>query len=409
MSAACNLHLLKAPEEGRIYVLDVLRGFAILGILIANITSFATPAFATQFGPSVPNRNHAEWLFDAFTLAFVNGKFRSILAVLFGIGLWMQYERRSAAGTWPRSYLKRTGLLLLLGLLHGYLIWYGDILALYALVAAMTMIFVKAKDQTLWWLIVVLAANAFLTSIVLLPVMLKWFGGNEAREWDLGQAWSIFTAAGETAVFQAGTWFQQLGCRAIYYTIVLVENLVLGPLILPLFIFGVLLARREVLQNPSGHPLYRKWCLILGFGVGLPLSLLGFIPMSPRAAESVQVAFETFVGPLLSLGYTMALAVLVEKARFELLTGLLAKVGRVALSAYLLQSLACTFVFYSWGLGYFGKLQPMGWIAVIVAVWALNVVSAVAWLRFFKLGPVEWAWRSASEGRLLSLLRSPME
>lgn len=389
--------------EDRIYVLDVLRGVANLGILIANITSFATPGFSTQFSSNVPERTHAEWLFDAFSLVFVNGKFRSILAILFGVGLWMQYERRSGEGTWPWSYLKRTALLLALGLLHGYLIWYGDILALYALIAAMTMIFVKSKDQTLWWMIVVLAANAFVTAVVLLFLMLRFYGTSGAQEWDLGQAWSIFTSAGETAVYQSGSWVQQLGVRAIFYSITLVLNLVIGPLILPLFLFGLLLARHGVLQAPSEHSAYRKWCLLLGFGVGLPLSLFGFIPMSARAAESVQMAFETFVGPLLALGYLMLVAVVVEKGWLRGITSVLAKVGRVALSAYLLQSLLCTFVFYSWGLGLFGKLSPAGLVFVIAGAWIADILFAFVWLRFFRMGPVEWLWRSVSEGKRLGL------
>ncbi len=392
---------MSSSAESRVYALDVLRGFAILGILLANIVSFAAPTMTSQFEPVIPSRSVAENLFDSVSMAFVNGKFRSILAILFGVGLWMQYERRKLTGEWPKGYLKRLGWLLLIGLLHGYLIWYGDILSVYAVVAALTIIFVKSEDKTLWWLIGVLAANALLTAAVLIPVLIMFSGSGGAKEFELGAVWPMFSMAGETAAFQTGSWLQQLGYRAVYYSFMLLNGLVFGLVLLPLFLFGILLARHKVLAAPSQHPGYLKWSLIIGFGLGLPLSLTAFIPMAPKVIETVQIGFEVFVGPVLALGYLMALALVVEKGFAAKFTKVLATVGRVALSAYLLQSLACTFVFYSWGLGLFGKLHPGGWLAVVGAVWALDILFAYLWLARFKMGPVEWLWRSLSEGKRL--------
>jgi uncharacterized protein len=399
-------------EQGagkRIAVLDVLRGVAILGILLANITAFATPLMTSQFALSLPDRSSAERVFDSVVMAFVNGKFRSLLAILFGVGLWMQYERRKAAGTWPKSYLKRLGWLLLIGLLHGYLIWYGDILSTYAVVAAVTMVFLKSEDKTLWWLIGVLALNAVLTAAVLVPLMLMFFNSGEAREWDVGSVWPMFSQAGETAAYQSGSWLTQLGYRAVYYTISLTNAMVFGLVLLPLFLFGVILARHRVLEAPSKHPKYGKWCLIIGFGLGLPLSLISFVPMAPKVVETLQIAVELVVGPLLALGYLMAIAIWVEKGRSQGIAKALGQVGRVALSAYILQSLVCTFIFYSWGLGLFGKLQPLGWLSVVAIAWVIDLVFAHLWLRSFSIGPIEWLWRSLTEGRRLPLRRAGSE
>ncbi len=387
----------------RVLVLDVLRGFAILGILLANITAFATPLMTSQFALSLPVRSSAEALFDSFTLAFVNGKFRSLLAILFGVGLWMQFEKRKEAGTWPKSYLKRMAWLLLIGLVHGFFIWYGDILSTYAVVAALTMVFVRAKDQTIWWLIGALLVNALLTAAVLVPVLIYTFGHADPNEWDFGAVWPMFGTAGETAVYQSGTWLQQLGYRSVYFLISLSNALVFGLILLPLFLFGMLLARHNMLAEPSKHPRMVRGCFLVGFGLGLPLNLLAFIPMEAKMMETVQIGFEILLGPLLALGYLMAIAVLVEKARLWPISEVLSKVGRVALSAYLLQSVACTFVFYSWGLGLFGKLTPDGWLLTVLSVWLLDIAFAFLWLKWFTIGPVEWLWRSLSEGKRVPL------
>jgi uncharacterized protein len=392
-------------EDKRIEVLDVLRGVAILGILLANITAFAEPSFSAQLAPVLPQRSAAEALFDASTMAFVNGKFRSILAILFGVGLWLQFERKSGEGTWPLAYVKRLAILFAIGLLHGYLIWPGDILATYAAVALACMIFIKTEERTLRWLIGLLALNCVLTVAVLLPILFHWFASKGAVEWDFGAVWPVFSTAGETQIFQAGTWWQQLGFRAIYNSLNLLNILMFGPFLMPLFLFGMLLGKHQVLQDPRQHPRLTRWCLISGFGIGLPLSLVAFIPMSSRSAETLQIAFEFVLGPLLGLGILFATALGVASGRGRLITRPLARLGRVALSAYLLQSLLATAIFYSWGFGLFGKLGPAGWLGVVAAIWAIDLLFAQIWLRVFRLGPAEWLWRSLSEGKRLPIIR----
>ncbi|MEZ0326805.1 MAG: DUF418 domain-containing protein [Fimbriimonas sp.] len=398
--------MLPHSEENRIFMLDVLRGFAILGILLANITSFATPVITSQFALSLPDRSSAEALFDILTLIFVNGKFRSILAILFGVGLWMQYEKRSAAGTWPKSYLKRMAWLLLIGLIHGYLIWWGDILSTYAVVAVLALVVVKSSDKTLWWLIAALEANALLTAAVLVPGLIYVSRNADPGEWTVGAVWPMFSTAGETIVYQSGTWIEQLTHRAVYFSLNLTYGLVFGLVLMPLFLFGILLARKGVLSAPSEHPEYVKGCFLAAFGLGLPLSMLSLLPLSVKDMEILQLGFEIFIGPLLALGYLMAIALLVERGRAGWIAQVLAKVGRVALSAYLLQSVACTFVFYTWGLGLFGKLQPIGWLLVVLVVWSLDVAFALLWLRWFRMGPTEWLWRSLAASKRLPMRRS---
>jgi uncharacterized protein len=403
-------------QAGRIRALDVLRGVAILGILLANITAFSSPLITSTFATVVPERDQVTALFDSFQMAFVNGKFRSMLAVLFGVGVWLQYRRRrdlDAAAElrgdvggrlWPGGYLKRMGYLALLGLIHGYLLWYGDILFFYAVLATISVLFVKASDKALWWWVFGLSVNALLTVAVLVPLMMFFAATPGAGEFNLGDAWAVMSPAYETEAFQQGTYLQQLKFRLLWTTVMNAQSvLFLSFFIMPLFLLGILFGRSGVLARPSQHPKVRNLCLRIGFGVGLPLGALAFIPMSTKQAESMQALYEMFAGPVLAVGYLMLGAVLIERGALNFLWRPVERVGRVALSAYLMQTVLCTFIFYSWGLAYFGSTGPLGQLGAVAIVWAANIAFAYGWLAFFRMGPVEWAWRSLSESKVLPI------
>lgn len=418
--------------QNRIAVLDTLRGVAILGILLANIAYFAGPALsqlASREGPS------GGWVSTA-TLAFVNGKFRTMLAILFGVGIWMQYEkRRHAYPLWPGGYLKRAFWLSVIGLLHGCFIWSGDILFMYSNVAVLIALIAAWPEKKLRTLLG-LAVAASLVIAVGLAALIRLMGEFEVSEpppsavpaanpsvvaprgqseagnpTEFRSAFAQAMAALkdpeiETRIFAQGTYAEQTLARSIAFVASVTQMLFLLPELGGLFLLGLLLARHGVLIAPSRHPRARNWLLFIGWGIGFPLNLLGLTAGAHGPTLEQLMLWEGFIGPLLGIGYLIAIAICVEHGLFSGLWHALAKVGRVALSTYLMQSLLCTAFFYSWGLGYFGKLSAEQSLVVVLVVWAINIVAAHLWLRAFALGPVEWLWRCLTEGRRFPILRS---
>jgi uncharacterized protein len=394
--------MIKPTLKNRIHALDVIRGAAILGILLANIPSFAGPALSAELSGTREELGLVDSWIEALTLAFVTGKFRSSLAILFGVGLFLQFRKRSTfEGNWPRGYLKRMGFLALIGLFHGLFVWYGDILFMYAVVGLVAAFVVRLDPVALRAIVGVKAVLAALIALGLAAVGV--FMALGAPEGVQGGLMFWFTdPAYETQVFAHGTYLQQLGLRSIYFGLMIGLGLfTIFPFLLGLFMLGILFGRSGVLAAPSQHPKTRNAALALGLGLGLPLNLLALllIPIEGVGARDVYAAWEIFFGPLLAVGYVMLGAVLVEKGALRLLTGVLAKVGRVALSVYLMQSLLATTIFYSWGFGLFGELDRLQSLYVVVAIWIVNVAFAYAWLSRYSIGPVEWVWRSMTEGR----------
>ena len=394
------------PTEPRIQALDVIRGIALLGILLADLVAFSTPFASAQLASVLPPRAPSQVLFDSLSMAFVNGKFRTMLAVLLGVGVWLQYERRTSIPKgWPWPFVKRTGILLIIGLAHGYLIWYGDMLSLFAVLATMAALLMNMKETPMRWIFGLLIGNAVVTTLVLVPLLLWFVHSGEAKEWDFGMYLPFFSPQYEMLAYQSGTWLQQEQLRATYYSISLLAGGLFGPILLPLVLWGVQLGKVGVLSAPSQHPRLRNWVLAIAFGVGLPLSLIAFMPWESRDAATIRIAFEFLLGPLLGIGYLMLAAMWAESRVLRWLQTGFAVVGRMPLSIYLLQSAACTVTFYSWGLDLFGKLSPTQLIGVFGWISLLQVAFASLWFRYFRLGPAEWLWRSLAEGRPLRLVQ----
>lgn len=402
------------PSFHRERVYDVLRGVAILGILLANMEAFRGPMLGMQMGLVDKDSTGVARIIDLLTTVFVNGKFRAMLGMLFGVGLWLQYSRRSHdPALWPGGYLKRTLFLGVLGLMHSLFIWYGDILFTYSAVAFVACFLASQSDRVLKMIIgigavlLVLCGGAF-------AALMGWLG-SLTDPGETGKAGSdgflqIFDPKFELAVYQSGTWFEQVAHRVQTFFIGSLPSAVFFvPLMLPLFLLGVLLARHRVLLQPSAFPKVRNACLLFGFGLGLPLNAIAFTMWESGDLIPFRMLNEFGFGGFLAVGYLMLGAVAVEKGWLRPVQNLFEKVGRVALTNYLLQSVLCTAIFYSWGGGQFGRMSTENSLLVVLGVWVVCIVFSILWLKRFTIGPVEWAWRSATEGRKLPWTREGME
>ena len=385
----------------RIAALDVARGIAILGILIANLTAFSTPQFgAPPKGFSDPSKD----LIEPIIAAIAAGKFRSALAVLFGYGLALQFfsaERKWAKEAvpdaqmdqsfWPNPYFRRMLFLFALGLIHGIFIWFGDILATYAVVGTVAALMIRIEERKWMWLIYGSLALGLCCggAMFAVPSGLGGGPGSSAEFWPLG--WN-----NELATFGGRNYLHQAGARAILYPFFLMGIvLFMMPSLLSLFGIGILFARRKFFEAPSQHPKLVKSLLWIGLGIGIPLNAAAlFVPAKIHEA-SQSMFWELVAGPILAIGWLTAVAVWVEKGKGRWITGVFAQVGKFALSNYILQSILCTTFFYGWGFGQFGKLPLSQQVWVIPAVWTINIIFSYLWGRNHDLGPVEWIWRSA--------------
>lgn len=384
--------------KNRIHTLDALRGFAVLGILLANIMAFGEPILADMLRIDRWILTPAEQWLEAWHHLLVSGKFRGALCIMFGVGLWLQFRKREAAGAWPNSFLKRMGLLALLGAMHGLFLWFGDVLFVYGVAGFIAALMMRIDETKMIkvaaWLIVIGSVMGFLTML----------GGSvppdQARQ--LSQQVPAVTIAGETQLYAQGSYLWQLAMRAALWFLNLFNLPILLPTLIGLFLVGVTLARKGVLSDPGAHPKIMKVGSLVGiFGVlgsSIPLIMQATGTGDPSLfGMVVDMSFAQFA----AIGYVLWASWLFHKLSPGGWLRGLENVGRIALTTYLSQTVICTFLFYSYGLGWFGSLDRFQLLQVVAGVWAWNLIFAAAWLKFFDIGPVEWVWRSAVEGRKL--------
>lgn len=401
-------------ERQRSRSLDVLRGFALLGILVPNIWAFSGP-MAAMTDPSVIGDTPANRLAHDITSTVFLGKFMFNFALLFGAGVVMygrkydhadeqgQYHTKLRTG-WKLWYT-RCAVLLGIGLVHAYLLWYGDILTFYAL-AGLTLV---------WWVRRIRPVPQFILGLALyvvgalLMIAFSFFG-----------VWAYHAGHIELHELSApiqpeidaytGSWLDALKMRA---PIALTFQLMFGILFLPaawgIMTMGMALTRSGFLTGDRSTRTYALWTLAL-LPLGLALTLVGYSTVHATADELPGFIWQSlaqFVGVPLAFGYT-ALVIAMSKTRaLALPSAALANVGRMALTNYLLQTILCTTFFYGYGFGYFGSLEfPELWL-VIASVWAINIILSVLWLRAFDFGPAEWLWRSLTYGRLVPIRSRP--
>lgn len=398
-----------APSE-REPILDVLRGFAILGILLVNVEVMRGPEWLIRLGGDSLEPPAA--LIDRVAQFAVGwlaaGKFVSSLAILFGIGAALIASRALQAGRSPRPLLARRYIwLMAFGLAH-MLIYPGDILFLYGVTGMALLFFVRLRVRTLlFWAAAILAAyNVFGVSYLLsLSEVHAASGGLEPAAGGLDELAHTHYTEALTAYGTGAP--GDIAAVHVTHALLLQGMQFLGlPWILALFLFGYAAGRAGVVNDLRAHRGLLRGGAGFGLGVGLPLNIGQGLagPLAnwgpPPPSEPLWVTQWAMIGdligePILALGYLCALA-LVCLRRGAISP--LAAVGRMALSAYLSQSALALCVFG--GLRYYDQLSAATALLVVFGIWALLLVVCPLWLRAFRLGPVEWLWRSLTYGRM---------
>ena len=398
-------------EAGRIDAIDVLRGVAVLGILVMNVQAFAMPESA-YFNPTaygdLEGANLLVWVAGRM---LADQKFMTIFSMLFGASIVLMTERAEARGDARRLHYRRMGWLLVIGLLHAHLLWSGDILFLYAVCGMLVYPLRRQPPGRLLALGVAMLAIASGHSVWTGLTLPYW--PEEARSSFIREVWQPTPEmiARELAAYR-GTWLDRQAVRSesalefeTYFLITWGLWRAGGLMLIGMALFrsGVFSAERS--------PRFHAALIGVALALGLPLVAFGIVTDFARGWP----LWSFFVGAQLnywpsiavSLGYVGAVMLACRAPALRGLTRPVAAVGRTALTNYLLQTLLCTTLFYGHGLGWFGSVDRVGQAGVVVAVWAIQLVASPLWLRRFRFGPAEWAWRSLTYGTRVPLRRAP--
>ncbi len=387
--------------------IDFVRGAALLGILVMNIMMFAMPGAASYNPLALGDRGRVDFAIWLFSHLFFDQKFMTIFSMLFGAGIVLMAARVEQRGGRPAvTHYRRMLALWVFGLIHAYLIWDGDILALYAVCGAIVYPFRRLRPAALiaTGLVFLLIGSAIFLAIgILIPQ------GSPDVARDVISFWSPSDQdiRDELAAY-GGTWLSAFHWRAIasfeFHVIDILVwglwrasgNMLLGMAMLKL---GVLTAERAT-------SFYRRTA-IAGFAIGVPVVAFGAHQMHIHAWEGyfsffIAGLFNYWASIVIACGWIGVLILARNAPALARLKPRVIAVGRSAFSCYILTSLLCTWIFYGYGLGLFGRVGRPGQLAITVAVWTVLLIIAPAWLNRFRQGPLEWLWRACTYGRPLS-------
>ena len=394
---------LPLPAAERIEALDVLRGVALFGIFIMNMPGFTHSLFTP---PSPPTSGLDAWVVTLRELLFA-GKFNLLFGLLFGIGFNLQLGRLEAArpgGGATLLYARRLAVLLAIGLVHAGLLWTGDVLVVYAMLGFVLLAMRRLPDRALLVLIALCLVYPA-ASEALRPSLLSFetetvaafeyqdFEASNDAAYGNG---SLIDAARETARIFAWAYTSPLGLfsYAAFYV-----QMATGILL------GALVGRRHWVERLPAlrRPMHRAQIGALGLA-SLSGTLWFAFGGSGGEAETGTLASSlarTVGRASLMAFYALSVLRLLENAGAARLLRPFSFAGRMPLSNYLLQTLMASFIFYGWGLGYWGRTTP--WVETVLAVGLFLVVQlplSAWWLPRFRYGPVEYVWRRLTYGRL---------
>lgn len=394
-----------APGD-RIFNLDMLRGWAVLGILAVNAIAFAWPSILMMAeAPPPANATQADvigvWVIDVF----FTDKMRTLFTLLFGVSIFLVGGERSDL---DRGALLRRRLwwLLLIGALHGALLWYGDILLLYALSGFIFLMFRSWSASRLLWV-----GGLITVFWAILATAFYWGMGNMPPEFASKMAEGMPTATPEAIqavvdTYRSG-WPAGLLANLTTWATFAIFMLFMTLVTVPLMMLGLGLYKSGYLTGQA--PMWTYLAVLLIGGANLAVSAWwGWQKaMAPDGVDPTGgwAAASTGAAPLVTLFYVTAL-ILLTKFGLSFITRVLVPVGRMAFTNYLSQTLIMMTLYYApWGPMWFGTHSTSQMWMVVGAVWLAQLVWSPLWLSAFRMGPLEWAWRCLTYGRMVRISR----
>lgn len=370
----------------------MMRGFAILGIFFVNMLSFHSPVLYlnpfTWWESSLD-----QWTYMAIDV-LAQGSFYPLFSLLFGYGLVLLYERTTGRGDsfYPMA-LRRLMFLLLVGIIHTVFIWHGDILINYALLGFLMLLLMRLSGTglvitgVLIWLIPnIILSLLFIVMALLVP-------GEELSIYNLA------LANQSAEIYQQGSYLEILNQRLDdWYTVNNPANFLFMLFsVFPFFLIGGGMAKLKWLERVK--ELKKEiviWFTLLLIG-GLLIKLTPYILERNLALEYIQ---DSFGGPILAISFVFGIALWAEKSPRNKILKMLAPVGKLSMSNYLLQSIVSTLIFYSYGMGFYGKVSVFTGTLFVIFFFGAQVLLSSYWLKTHRYGPIEWVWRSVTYKRI---------
>lgn len=424
-----------ALGSDRIVSVDVLRGVAVLGILAMNVYAFAMP-FAAYQNPLLygGDRGVDLWAWF-FTHLFFDQKFLPVFSMLFGAGLVLMWQRAEERGRkLAKVFYLRNLWLLVLGLLHAYLLWIGDILVSYALLGFLIYFFRRLRPRAL----LVTATVLLLAGIPVNHLMGRGMAQMDAEatrlwaaresgaeltpkqearleEWETGMRPFVRPDAEDVQKdleIHRGSYLEILEHRAP--TVFMMQTLGFLGFALwrvgGLMLLGMGLMKLDVFaaRRPTGFYLR---VLAAGYGLGLPLAawsayLLWSHDFDGIYASKSAVWANWIGGVAVALGHVALVMLAVRRGWLPRLQERLSAAGRMAFTNYVAHSVLLTTLFYGYGFGLYGRIDRAGQLGIVLVVWILQLWWSPLWLRHFRFGPLEWLWRTLTYRRLQPLRRT---
>lgn len=403
------------PSNQRADILDILRGFALLGICLANYPAISMYVFQKpEVMAAMPTATIDTWV-EYFHLVFIEGKFYSLFSLLFGIGFSIFLLRAKQAGKGLNVFYKRIFILLIIGLMHSLLLWEGDILLLYALIGLILSLFRNVPDKKLIILWAVL---------ILSPIIIDGIKVITDNQWNLSKPLErLGMAIDEKTGITEDNWrtwnvdhssysdlfrFNQSGI--IYRYMGLVDSNRFFK-VLGMFLLGLYAGRKLLYRNLDEHKTLFRKVQFYGYVIGIPLSVAyayfdhdeNRLPHALGLLDTVCYALS--VVPL-SLAYTASICLLFTSSIYRKRLDLFAAPGKMALTNYIMQTVIGIILFYGIGFGLGATMGVVYVIFIALAVFAFQVFYSHWWLKHFNYGPLEWIWRQLTYGKILPLKKA---
>jgi len=388
-------HLQSKSLNNRIHSLDLIRGFAVLGILIMNITNFSHVNVAYMnptIGAGLEGYNQ---YFHAFNYIFADTRFMSIFSILFGAGVVLFTNNAVSKGKKAGVlHFKRMFWLLLFGIVHAYLIWEGDILVTYAICGCLIFLLRKKTIRALLIISIIL---------FIVPLTFNLMTNYGLTMDELESTFAFFHPSSEqinTEIkIMQGSFLEQMPIRlenAIEFQtfVFLIETFWRTT---SLMLLGMILYRKGVLSADKSISYYNKMMLI-GFGIGLIVSLMGLnqsydSEWSGTYVMSIGANYKIVSGLFMAIGYIGLVIWCFKKGIFKKLQNRLQATGRMAFTNYIGMSIICTLIFNGHGLGFYGTLDRLQQFLIVVAIWVLILIVSPLVLKKYRFGPLERLWR----------------
>jgi uncharacterized protein len=427
-------------ESSRIKTIDMLRGIALLGILLMNIPGFSMPEYSFEAFKNDPNSINF-WVYALITIVF-EGKMRAMFSIIFGAGVLLFIANKGGIGkSLTPLFYRRMFWLVLFGLVHAHLLlWFGDILYLYGVCGMLLYLVRNVNPKYLIWAIPFVAIVDFTVGTLQYQgIREKRIAYTEAikaqsekktltssqtkalvswREVEKSMIPNREDAKGNTAKMKSdySTVASYVRPMSFDYQTKYLPFEVWD--VLALMVLGLVLYKWEFLNGTWSNENYWK-VVKIGYGIGLPLVIYSFyygfkhfstIEANLLNMEKTPIIWIRLIYPfqriLLSIAHLASLILIYKSGVAQNLFRRLVAVGQMAFTNYIMHTIICTLFFFGYGLNYFGELEFYQIYFVVFAIWIFQLIMSPIWLKYFLFGPLEWLWRSLTYWKIQPFKRT---